>query len=65
MGAVYKAEHRLMGRTVALKVIHPPLLPEGPAVERFRQEIRAAAQLVHPNIVTAYDAEQAGESISS
>ncbi|HKB39829.1 MAG TPA: serine/threonine-protein kinase, partial [Gemmataceae bacterium] len=61
MGTVYKAEHLLMGRTVALKVIHPNLTGNRAAVERFPREVKAAARLSHPNIVTAYDAEQAGE----
>ncbi|HEY7312401.1 MAG TPA: serine/threonine-protein kinase [Gemmataceae bacterium] len=61
MGVVFKAEHRLMRRTVALKVIHERLIERADAVERFRQELRAAAYLCHPNIVAAYDAEQAGD----
>lgn len=61
MGIVYQAEHRLMERPVALKVISPNLVNNSVAVQRFRQEARAAARLAHPNIVTAYDAEQAGE----
>src|SRR6266540_3709976 len=60
MGAVYKAEHRLMGRLVALKVISPELIRDASAAPRFRQEVRAAARLTHPNIVTAFDAEEAG-----
>jgi hypothetical protein len=60
MGTVYRAEHRLMGRPVALKVIHTHLLTHPGAVERFRQEVRAAARLAHPNIVTAYDAGETG-----
>jgi tRNA A-37 threonylcarbamoyl transferase component Bud32 len=59
MGTVYRAEHRLMGRPVVLKVIHPHLLARPEVVERFRQEMRAAARLAHPNIVTAYDAGEA------
>jgi len=62
MGAVYKAEHRLMHRTVALKVINPELVASRTAVERFQREVQAAARLHHPNIVTAHDAEQAGAS---
>src|SRR5207248_11481508 len=58
MGTVYKARHRLMERLVALKVINPALVGWPEAVRRFRQEIRAAARLTHPNIVAAYDAEQ-------
>lgn len=60
MGAVYKAQHRLMERLVALKVISPEFLQNEAAVDRFRREFRAVARLSHPNIVTAYDAEQAG-----
>ncbi|HEY7157135.1 MAG TPA: serine/threonine-protein kinase [Gemmataceae bacterium] len=59
MGDVFKARHRLMQRTVALKVISPKLMHRAAAVERFQREVRAA-QLSHPNIVTAFDAEQAG-----
>jgi serine/threonine protein kinase len=60
MGLVFKAEHRLMRRPVALKVIRPHLLNRPAAVERFHREMRAAARLAHPNIVAALDAEQAG-----
>ena len=63
MGTVYLAEHRLMDRPVALKVIRRDLLGNEALVERFRREVRAAARLaLHPNIVAAYDAEQAGDS---
>jgi serine/threonine protein kinase len=61
MGTVYKAEHMLMGRPVALKVIRRELIGDPSTVERFRREVRSAARLNHPNIVTAHDAEQAGE----
>jgi serine/threonine-protein kinase len=60
MGRVYKAEHRTMGRVVALKVLAPELLSNPRAVELFQHEVRAAAQLAHPNIVTAYDANRSG-----
>jgi formylglycine-generating enzyme required for sulfatase activity/tRNA A-37 threonylcarbamoyl transferase component Bud32 len=62
MGAVFKAEHRLMERTVALKVINQKLLDHPQAVERFRREVKAAARLSHPNIVAAFDAEQVGDT---
>src|SRR5207253_1828551 len=45
MGAVYRAEHRLMERTVALKVISRRLTEDPALVERFRQEVKAAARL--------------------
>lgn len=62
MGTVYKARHRLMDRLVALKVIEPRLLDRPGVVERFRREVRAAAGLLHPNIVTAHDADEAGST---
>jgi WD40 repeat protein len=61
MGAVYKAEHRLMERTVALKVITSGLMDDPAAITRFRREVKAAARLSHPNIVQAHDADQAGD----
>jgi WD40 repeat protein/tRNA A-37 threonylcarbamoyl transferase component Bud32 len=60
MGAVYEAEHRVMKRRVALKVIKSDFTASATAVERFRREVRAAARLTHPNIVATYDAEDAG-----
>jgi tRNA A-37 threonylcarbamoyl transferase component Bud32 len=60
MGAVYEAEHRVMQRVVALKVIRQTITSNPAAVERFRREVRAAARLSHPNIVTTYDAEDVG-----
>ncbi|HEX7447399.1 MAG TPA: efflux RND transporter permease subunit [Pirellulales bacterium] len=62
MGTVYKAEHKLMGRLVALKVISNRYLDRPEWLERFRREIKAAAQLDHPNIIQAYDAEEVGSS---
>ena len=61
MGTVFQAEHRIMDRPVALKVINRELTNDPEIVQRFRQEVRAAAKLSHPNIVTAHDAEQTGE----
>jgi tRNA A-37 threonylcarbamoyl transferase component Bud32 len=61
MGSVYEAEHCIMQRRVALKVLNRAFTATPSAVERFRREVRAAARLSHPNIVTAYDAENAGE----
>ncbi|MBI3863065.1 MAG: protein kinase [Planctomycetia bacterium] len=60
MGAVWLAEHRVMNRQVALKIIRPEFLEKPGAIERFRREVQAAARLHHPNIVTAHDAEEAG-----
>lgn len=60
MGVVYRAHHRIMDRIVALKVMNPAIIASPDAVERFQREVRAAAKLSHPNIVTAFDADQAG-----
>ena len=61
MGDVYMAQHQLMNRLVALKIINQKLTCNPQAVQRFRREVRAAARLTHPNVVAAYDAEQAGD----
>jgi len=61
MGQVFKARHRRMDRTVALKVIRKDHLNSPDAVKRFRREMQATASLSHPNIVTALDADQVGD----
>jgi uncharacterized protein (TIGR03067 family) len=62
MGTVWLAEHAVMNRLVAIKMIRPDLLAKPGATDRFLREVRAAAKLHHPNIVTAFDAEPAGDS---
>ncbi|GIW80574.1 MAG: hypothetical protein KatS3mg105_2381 [Gemmatales bacterium] len=62
MGQVFKARHQRLDRIVALKVIRPERLSHPAAVSRFHREIRAAAQLSHPNIVMAFDADQVGQT---
>ncbi len=55
MGAVYLADQIDMGRKVVIKVLHPELTAGSPkAVERFKREARAVAQLNHPNIVQVF-----------
>ncbi len=59
MGMVFKARHRRMKRVVALKVLPPAITKNPTAVQRFQREAEAAAKLNHPNIVAAYDADEA------
>ena len=56
MGQVFKAVHRRMERTVALKLLPKVALAPPEAVQRFQQEVSSAARLTHPNVVTAFDA---------
>ena len=59
MGQVFKAEHTLMGRVVAIKVL--PRNKSTPlAIASFTHEIRAQAQLDHENLVRAFDAGHDG-----
>ena len=59
MGQVYKAFHSSTERIVAIKVIlgKGKINPE--VVKRFEREVKAAAKLVHSNIITVFDADQA------
>jgi WD40 repeat protein/serine/threonine protein kinase len=60
MGTVFKARNWKLDRVVALKLIRKERLARADAVQRFRREIRAAAQLDHPNLVHALDADEVG-----
>src|SRR5262249_43997259 len=63
MGVVYLANNQLMGRDEVLKVMGRQIVEKPGVLERFLREIRAVAQLRHPNIVTAYSAFRLPESI--
>ncbi|HET9623203.1 MAG TPA: serine/threonine-protein kinase, partial [Kofleriaceae bacterium] len=55
MGTVFLAEHTLIKRRVAIKVLHPELASNADVIERFMNEARAAGTLGHPNIVESTD----------
>jgi len=50
-GIVYKAKDSVLGRLVALKVLHNQLTVDPGFIGRFEQEAKLAAQLDHPNLV--------------
>ncbi len=61
MGLVYRAEQRILGRMVALKIIRPEIAESGDYRSRFLREARFAAAVDHPNVVSVFDAgEQDG-----
>ena len=55
MGTVFEVENLSIGRTVAVKVLHPNQAKKKIAVKRFHQEARAAGAIGHPNICEVYD----------
>ena len=55
MADVYRAEDERLGREVALKAVPPEFARDPERVERFEREVRAAARLSHPNIVTVHE----------
>src|SRR5262249_21119627 len=58
MGQVFLAEHKLMRRRVAVKVLPTAKAADESSLLRFQREARAAAVLDHPNIVHAYDIDE-------
>jgi serine/threonine protein kinase len=61
MGRVYCAEQVALGRTVAVKVVHPRLAGDELAAARFLNEARAASRLSHPNSVAIFDFGQTAD----
>ncbi|HET9987765.1 MAG TPA: serine/threonine-protein kinase [Kofleriaceae bacterium] len=55
MGSVFLAEHQLIKRRVALKLLRADLAEDADVLERFMNEARAAGTLGHPNIVESTD----------
>jgi serine/threonine-protein kinase len=55
MGEVWQAYDRGLRRDVALKILHPEQGQDPQAIARFEREVRATAELSHPNTVRLFD----------
>jgi serine/threonine-protein kinase len=63
MATVYRATDAVLGREVAVKIMHPALAADPTFSERFRGEAQNAARLGHPNICAVYDYGEAGQDL--
>src|SRR5580698_2225393 len=55
MGAVWLAEHAMLGRRAAIKILHPQYSHQPDIVGRFFNEARAATAIADPGIVQVFD----------
>lgn len=55
LGMVYRATHVGIDRPVAVKVLHPELLPNAGLRQRFEREVKTLSRLAHPHIVSLID----------
>ncbi|MEX0991868.1 MAG: Stk1 family PASTA domain-containing Ser/Thr kinase [Actinomycetota bacterium] len=62
MGEVFRARDSVLGREVAIKILHRSLSDDAEFIDRFRREAQAAASLNHPNIVAVYDWGASGDT---
>jgi len=58
MSSVYEARDLLIGRHVALKILHPRYATDGEILRRFRREAEATARIRHPNVVMVHEMGQ-------
>src|SRR5262245_57387066 len=64
MGTVFRAEHTMLDREVAIKVIHPEMVVKAGFLERFFNEARAVNKIRHKHIVDIYDIGQTDEGLA-
>jgi len=55
LGMVYRATHLGLDRPVAVKVLHPELLPNVGLRQRFEREVKTLSRLAHPHVVSLVD----------
>src|SRR5262245_59184647 len=58
MSSVYEARDLLIGRHVALKILHPRYTNDSEILRRFRREAEATARIRHPNVVIVHEMGQ-------
>jgi serine/threonine-protein kinase len=63
MGAVYQAEHALIEKRIALKVLFPELTRRPDLVARFLQEAKSASRIGHENVIDISDFGQSPEGL--
>src|SRR5882672_6847364 len=63
MGAVYQAEHALIEKRIALKVLFPELTRRADLVARFLQEAKSASRIGHENVIDISDFGQSPEGM--
>lgn len=63
MGAVYRAVQHSMGRSVAIKVMHPSGPADEGAIQRFHREARALSRLNHPHTIRIFDFGQTADGL--
>lgn len=63
MGQVHEAEHLLLKRSCAIKLIQPNKSMDETALRRFEREVRAAAKLTHPHTIEIYDYGQTNDGV--
>ena len=57
MGQVYRARDTRLGRTVAIKILHPSLARDPSFGKRFENEARTLSRIAHPNICVLHDVD--------
>jgi TolB-like protein/predicted Ser/Thr protein kinase len=62
MGVVYRVRDTRLGRTVALKMLHPQLAKDEERIRRFEREARIVSAMSHPGIATLYDFDREGDT---
>lgn len=61
MGEVWRAQDRVLGRSVAIKVLPKNLRHDIDAIMRFRREARALAAINHPNVAQVFELEECAD----
>lgn len=62
-GAVFEAEHLLLRRSVAIKLLHPDIAAEARFADRFRREAVTLARIGHPGIVEVVDFDRTDDGV--